>query len=49
MKKVQYRVSNGYKYKNNSKKNNGHVHYLNHLTIKESEGIHPLDNPILFK
>lgn len=47
LKKINYRSTNGYLY------TQAHEHkstskYLKNLTIKESEGIYPLDNPLFF-
>lgn len=42
---VQYRLSNGYSYNGNGKKQTSK--YLRNLTLKEAEGLYPLDNPLL--
>lgn len=42
--KVHYRLSNGYKYNNNSREVSSK--YLRNLTLSEDEGIYPTDNPL---
>ncbi len=44
IKKVNYRSSNGYQYKDNNKKVSD---YLKNLTVSEDEGVYPIDNPKL--
>jgi len=45
LKKVSYRLTNGYLYNGNGKASK----YLENLTISEKEGVYPLDNPLFFK
>lgn len=45
LKKVHYRLSNGYKY--NGVTNNKTSSYLKNLTVSEHEGVYPIDNPLL--
>ncbi len=45
LKKVNYRSSNGYKYNGDTPKTASK--YLKNLTISETEGIYPIDNPRL--
>lgn len=44
IKKVHYRMSNGYKYDKESSKTASK--YLQNLTLSETEGIFPIDNPL---
>lgn len=44
LEKVHYRLSNGYLYNQHS--HNGSNKYLSNLTLKENEGIYPIDIPI---